>query len=109
MSNPSPSLPTLLFIRTPRVIALLSVRYFFSRLRFDDFEGGAVELLRLLYREQIGNSISVDQPFEILNGFQSTLKCCGLWSYSDYVTNLNLSYSSSAGLLPLSCCADGKS
>ena len=83
-------------------------------IRYDDFESGAIELLKLLYLNQIGDAILLDEPHKVLGGFQLRLSCCGVWSYTDYVTNSNLhldgvslaldALTSDSLTLPSSCC-----
>ena len=92
--------------------------YIYIRLRYDDFESGAIELLKLLYLDQIGDSVNLGEPKKVLNGFQLRLRCCGVWSYTDYVTNSNLqeagismvadALTSDSLTLPNSCCPSCK-
>ncbi|KAI6659824.1 hypothetical protein LOD99_10603 [Oopsacas minuta] len=80
---------------------------------YDDFENGAIELLKRLYLDYIGDAISIDHPANVLDGFQIRLSCCGLWGYTDYTTlddlksdnSITIEDATSSALeLPASCC-----
>ena len=73
--------------------------------------------MRRVYLDKIGDSLNSKVPFDMLDRFQQRLECCGVWSYTDYVTHAGLnsiigqsqSDSTSDTLtLPSTCCPAGK-